>query len=71
MKKTIVELWSLMTKDLDWKNRTVKQRIFTVWFGLSFCLLFVCGNSVLAIPAILNLAAASHYTTKCLTIPEE
>ena len=72
MKKTITELWSLLIKDFDWKNRSVKQRIITVWFGLSFCLLGMCGESLLlAIPAIVNFAAAAYHIAKYVPVPEE
>lgn len=72
MKRTMKELWSLLTKDLKWNERTAKQRAVTVWFGLSFCLLAVCGESLLlAIPAVVNFALAAYHIAKYVPIPEE
>ena len=66
------ELWSLLVKDLEWNKRTAKQRVIIVWFGLSFCLLAFGDESlIIAIPVLLNFAAAAYSVAKHVPVTEE
>ena len=70
MKKSMKELWLLWKKSVAWDGKTLKQKMISAWFSLSFPLVAIVGGSWFVIIAIVNLVAAAYYTVKYVPVSE-
>lgn len=62
--------WSILTDGIDWEKMNTKQRCVSVWFGMSFVLLGICGESLLLATAMVaNFCFASYNVVK--HVPKE
>ena len=51
---------------------TIKQKLISVWFSLSFVVLGMCGESLLfAIIAVANFGAAAYHVVKYVPMEDE
>ena len=70
MKKSMKELWLLWKKSIAWDEKTLKQKLISAWFSLSFPLVAIVGGSWLTVIAIVNLVAAAYFTVKYVPVSE-
>ena len=71
MKET-KKLYDLWAKDTQWKKMTVKQKLISVWFSLSFVVLAISGSSMLfTVLAVANFAAAVYHVVKYVSMEDE
>ena len=54
---------SLWKKSVQWEKMTLKQKVITVWFGLSFGVLAISGESLL-----LTVLAAVNFGLSALSV---
>ena len=70
MKET--SLCSLWKRSVQWERMTVKQKLISVWFGLSFVVLVISGSSMLFMAlAVANFAAAAYHVVKHVPMEDE
>lgn len=65
------ELWKMWKESADWDNQSPKHKWYIIWFGLSFCGIFLFAESWLIVPAIANFAWSSRVVTKNVNIQDE
>lgn len=71
MKET-KNVYDLLKQEAQWERMTVKQKLISIWFSLSFVLLGLCGESVfVAVLAVANFAAAACCMVKNVSMEEE
>ncbi|MCR4919207.1 MAG: hypothetical protein K5928_05245, partial [Prevotella sp.] len=64
MKET-KKLYDLWARDSQWEKMTIKQKLISVWFSLSFVVLGISGGSLLFMAlAVANFAAAAYHVVK-------
>lgn len=70
MKET--SLCSLWKRSVQWERMTVKQKLISVWFSLSFVVLGMSGESILfALVAVANFAASAYCVVKYVPMEDE
>lgn len=71
MKET-KKLYDLWARESQWEKMTIKQKLISVWFSLSFVVLGMCGESLLfAIIAVANFGAAAYHVVKYVPMEDE
>ena len=71
MKET-KKLYDLWEHDTQWEKMTIKQKLISVWFSLSFVVLVISGSNMLfMILAVANLAAAAYSVVKYVPMEDE
>ena len=67
--KKLYDLWAQATQ---WEKMTVKQKLISVWFSLSFVVLGISGGSLLfMVLAVANFAAAAYHIVKYVPMDDE
>lgn len=70
MKET--SLCSLWKRTVQWERMTVKQKLISAWFSLSFVVLGISGGSLLFLAlAVANFAAAAYHVVKYVPMEDE
>lgn len=70
--KEAKNVFDLLIMEAQWERMTLKQKLISVWFSLSFVGLFMIGDSVLSsIIAVANFAAAAYYVVKYVQMEDE
>ena len=71
MKET-KKLYDLWDHETQWEKMTIKQKLISVWFSLSFVVLGISGSNMLfMILAVANLAAAAYSVVKYVPMEDE
>ena len=71
MKET-KKLYDLWEHETQWEKMTIKQKLFSVWFSLSFVVLGISGGSLLfMVLAVANFAAAAYHVVKYVPMEDE
>lgn len=71
MKET-KKLYDLLVRESKWEKMTIKQKLFSVWFSLSFVVLGISGGSLLfTVLAVANFAAAAYHVVKYVQMEDE
>ena len=71
MKET-KDLCALWKREVRWSRMTRKQKLTSVWFGLSFGLLCICGESLLVtLVVVANFATAAYHVVKNVPMEDE
>ena len=71
MKET-KKLYDLWARESQWEKMTIKQKLFSVWFSLSFVVLGISGGSLLfMVLAVANFAAAAYHVVKYVQMEDE
>ncbi len=67
--KNLSAIWK---REVQWSKMTSKQKLTSIWFGLSFCLLSISGESLLvAVLTVANFAAAAYHIVKNVPMEDE
>ena len=71
MKET-KKLYDLWARESQWEKMTIKQKLISVWFSLSFVVLGISGGSLLFTAlAVANFAAAAYHVVKYVPMEDE
>ena len=71
MKET-KKLYDLWARESQWKKMTIKQKLISVWFSLSFVVLVISvGNMLFLALAVANFAAAAYHIVKFVPMEDE
>lgn len=71
MKET-KKLYDLWVRESQWEKMTIKQKLISVWFSLSFVVLGISGGSLLfMVFAAANFAAAAYHVVKYVQMEDE
>lgn len=66
------KLCDLLKYEMQWERMTLKQKLISVWFGLSFVVLGISGESLpFAILALVNFVAAAYHVVKYVPMEDE
>ena len=65
------ELWQLIKSQTGWDGMTIKQKLITFWWSLSFCGFAVSGNLVVTALIVANFAASSYCVVKYVPEPKD
>ena len=66
------ELCELLKHDMQWERMTLKQKLISVWYILSFVVLGMSGDSVLfTLVAVANFAASVYCMAKYVPMEDE
>jgi hypothetical protein len=70
MKET--SMCSLCKQSVQWDKMTVRQKLISVWFSLSFVVLGISGESLpFAILSLVNFVAAAYHVVKYVPMEDE
>lgn len=62
----------LLKQDAQWEKMTSRQKLISVWFGLSSVVLGISGGSILfTLIAVANFAAAAYHVVKYVPMDDE
>ena len=71
MKET-KKLYDLWARESQWERMTIKQKLISVWFSLSFVVLVISvGNMLFLALAVANFAAAAYHIVKFVPMEDE
>ena len=71
MKET-KKLYDLLAMESKWEKMTIKQKLISVWFSLSFVVLVISGGNMLFLAlAVANFAAAAYHIVKFVPMEDE
>ena len=71
MKET-KKLYDLLAMESKWEKMTIKQKLISVWFSMSFVVLVISGvNMLLLALAVVNFAAAAYHIFKYVPMEDE
>ena len=71
MKET-KKLYDLLALEPKWEKMTIKQKLISVWFSLSFVVLVISGGNMLFLAlAVANFAAAAYHIVKFVPMEDE
>ena len=71
MKET-KKLYDLLALESKWEKMTIKQKLISVWFSLSFVVLVISGGNMLFLAlAVANFAAAAYHIVKFVPMEDE
>lgn len=71
MKET-KKLYDLWAWESQWEKMTIKQKLISVWFSLSFVVLGISGDNMLFLAlAVANFAAAAYHVVKYVPMEDE
>lgn len=71
MKET-KKLYDLLAMESKWEKMTIKQKLISVWFSLSFVVLVISGGNMLFLAlAVANFAAAAYHIVKYVPMEDE
>ena len=71
MKET-KKLYDLLVRESQWEKMTIKQKLISVWFSLSFVVLVISGGNMLFLAlAVANFAAAAYHIVKFVPMEDE
>ena len=71
MKET-KKLYDLWARESQWEKMTIKQKLISVWFSVSFVVLGISGGSLLFLAlAVANFAAAAYHVVKYVPMEDE
>ena len=71
MKET-KKLYDLWVRESQWEKMTIKQKLISVWFSLSFVVLGISGGSLMfMVLTAANLAAAAYHVVKYVQMEDE
>ena len=71
MKET-KKLYDLLALESKWEKMTIKQKLISVWFSLSFVVLVISGGNMLFLAlAVANFAAAAYHIVKYVPMEDE
>ena len=63
------DLWK---RSVHWEKMTIKQKLITIWFGLSFASLVLASESVLlAVVVLVNFGASVFSVSKYVQMEDE
>lgn len=71
MKET-KKLYDLLALESKWEKMTIKQKLISVWFSMSFVVLVISGGNMLFLAlAVANFAAAACHIVKFVPMEDE
>lgn len=71
MKET-KKLYDLLALESKWEKMTIKQKLISVWFSLSFVVLVISGGNMLFLAlAVANFAAAAYHIVNFVPMEDE
>jgi hypothetical protein len=71
MKASVMELWQLLKSQTGWDSLTIKQKLITFWWSLSFCGFAVSGSLLVTAIIVANFASASYCMVKYVPEPKD
>ena len=71
MKETSKGVLALLKSQMGWDDMTIKQRLITFWWSLSFCGFAVCGNLFVTALIVANFAASCYCVVKYVPEPKD
>ena len=71
MKNVTKELWHLLKSQTGWDDLTIKQKLITFWWSLSFCGFAVCGSLFVTALIVANFAGSSYCMVKYVPEPKD
>ena len=66
MKET-KKLWSLWKDSVQWDEKTVRDRLLSAWFGVSFIILGISGGWFTAV-SFINFVASAYCVSKYVKV---
>lgn len=71
MKTAFKELRQLLKSQTGWDEMTIRQKLITFWWSLSFCGFAVCGGLLVTAIIVANFAASSYCLVKYVPEPKD
>ncbi|MBR7029665.1 MAG: hypothetical protein IKI06_00305 [Prevotella sp.] len=71
MKKVAKELWQLWKSQSGWDSQTLRQKLISCWWSLSFAGLCLSGGWLITTVVVTNFACASYCLAKYVPEPKE